>query len=1035
MEDQEIICSTKGCICKPILSRVNWNKRGYFCIWHCNLKRKKSRWSNQQYEELDMFAITAEDVQFIEKAQEMFEQVFTQKEEREKDQFDRRVYSLLYGHLKMIFKSLLVKCREWRNLHLRRGNEMRPMLEHQYEKLLMSGVEKELIKEKDIYLNSYHLFVIEILTCCLNFSQFPNLIGKFSFGESLISTEETKESIHLLICEEIRFCIFESYYLIECVHNKKNLFQSLDLSKNIIPIIHAEKDLDRSFTNSNVKIKEPDGYDNNYLSVIDSFNRHVNACEIGGTIKRLDTIEENCILEFYDRCLKINSNLIFNYCPKEIKFHQLKEKSREPITDVNIEAARCQHNEECDTESFYYLPELGIQLCFKHKFHISYLLCSKYVQLFKLDLRQSLKIFQLLQREVCKESYCRDSELNLKLDDLIIKPNSLEHQFPLEQFILLQNEILINLTGRYESSSKARDIYDFEKILLAQIQNLYGLGIKEQTNYWFPTSNDYESDTNFSQNMLKIEILEYIMENRFPRYWRKKKVDSKTNEIIEYLNKDYAHSDNKELEPNFENIEFNIEIISPQKDKNDCFTDINPNMKMRLNCQNKSKKESSDKYSHLSKKPFEPSLNPSDSTTKQKLPVKNNSYKKIRTEKDFDQEPNRNCQLSENNYDDIKDPSPSRQLNCEKDKNNPRSSYTIYSTSSPINTSNNNSRSITGVSKNNPSSLGSVSKNLSEFNAKEECKAQPPEYSGSNNPKISEEIDPIKKYAENEIKDLIDEAKQAIYTQRKRYSSLSNHESLSEYFINKELYKLKLCDPNDPLLSQYDLSEFEEFREFASDPRWKNQFSITSHDKIKAALDTEKNIEVLSLIKDRPCAFEKLELKIHEGESKTGNNFLCKYFPENCEYFKITFSYGYKFRIGYYFDPLINLSDRVTEELYILRWKLSQHQMLTIFQKFKHVRSLTFESCILYLESLPEFGNSCEGSKIKELGLSWTNYGRYGYAVEHLIQGLSQSNDVIQNLSKIYITGRGNTEETKEKLKEYVDIGKLDIKLYMIKSA
>ncbi|CAI2386374.1 unnamed protein product [Moneuplotes crassus] len=992
-------CDIEGCVCKPIWYQIKLDWSGWVCIWHCDLELKKSQCEELDYCMLDIFVITAEDIHFLEKAQEVFEQVFTQKKEKEKDRFNLKCYSLLSGYLKRTFKNLLRKCREWREFNLRWEDEVMPTMEHESENMLMSGF-KKINKEKDSYFNSYNLLRYcdpKMLFELLSVSN--DNIGKFSLEEIPISTEKTIEGIHLSTLEDIRSCIFKLYYLIECVYNKKEIFQSLNLSK-----------------------------ENKDLSDMDIFYCNADASEIGSTFKSLDSAKEKEILESYNRYLEIKANSFFNYGSEMIEIYQFKERAlgnkRNPrnLTDVNIEAARCQHYEKCDKESFYYLPELGIQLCFKHNFHISYLLCTEYVPLFKLDLRQTLEIFHLLQNEVFKDPCLRDSELSSKLEDLIMKPNSLEHPFPHNHFILLQNEILMNWTQCYEPSSKVRDFYDFEEILLYPIQNLCDLDIKEQANYWIPTSNYYESDPNFIKNMLKIEILEDITENKFPKYLRKKQVDSKAKEIIKCLSKDDIH---KEVELNIENIGLNIAIISPQKNKNYCFTDIDSNMQMRLNCHNKSKKACTIKYSDVYEEPFEPSFDPSDSATKEKPQEENNSIKN-RTEKDLDQEPKRDCQQGENNCDDTKDNSlPKVTLGKDSNKQKIPSGYSLGS----IKTSSNNSCRLFKGCANNTSSICSASKKLSEFNEKEECKAPNLEYSGSDNLKISEEIDPIEKYTEEDIKDLIREAEQVVYDQRKKYDFLFKYESLSEYFINKKLYKFKLCDPNDPLLSQYDLSDFDDSREFFSDPRWKDQISISPQNEIIAKLDTGENIKNLSLIEERLCEFETLELNITEEKCETVINFLYNHFPEECQYFKCSFAYEYNLQTNCYFNPLIKLSFRVTEEFDISHWKLSQHQMMTIFQEFKHVRSLKFKDCMIVLEAVPEFGSSLEGLKVKKIELRENDYGDHGYRVNHLIEGLSQSNDFLQNFDTICIHGKKNTERTRQILKEYADSGKLDINL------
>ncbi|CAI2379597.1 unnamed protein product [Moneuplotes crassus] len=339
MEAQEIICYTEGCICKPIRRKPDQDERECYCIWHCDLKIETTECRKSRYDKIDLFAITDEDMQFIEIAQKIFEQVFAQKEESEKDQFNRRLYSFLNGYLKKTFKSLLMKCREWIDFHLECEDEVCSIMGHEYEKLLMSGVEKIYCKER--YCDPKILF--ELLSVS------NDNIGKFYFGENLISTEETKENIHLSTQEEIRSCIFKSYYLIECVYKKKEPFLNFNLSKGTIHIIHAEKDRDMPFSNSKFSIKKANEHENNYLADIDISIRNADVCEID-FFKIFDFTEIKAILESYCRYLKINSNSILRYVSEEIKVNQLKSACS--ITKENQGTYNC-----CKYRSFQ-LPTL-----------------------------------------------------------------------------------------------------------------------------------------------------------------------------------------------------------------------------------------------------------------------------------------------------------------------------------------------------------------------------------------------------------------------------------------------------------------------------------------------------------------------------------------------------------------------------------------------------------------------------------------------------------------------------------------------------
>ncbi|CAI2379065.1 unnamed protein product [Moneuplotes crassus] len=1038
MEAQEVVCAAERCWCKAICYREEGGKIEPFCVLHFDSGRDILVELSSDLFYVDICVITDEDIRFIEKAQEVFKQAFAKKERSEKDQFNRNVYKLIRLYFNKRSNFLLKICRTWQNILMNWKHRIHILLENEKEKVFKSEVIK---RAEEIYLN-FELAprYLDLKTLFDLMSVSNDNIGILSLCENGISTEEKEEDSCFSTCKEIRSCIYESYYLMECVYYKKKPFPSSNLSEEIISTKNVLKDLDKPSRKFKINAKELDVNEklftsntlnmNDYLSVIARIYNHDKPFEILIILKSLNSDEQNKFLEFYLRYLRITSTLIFDFDSREAKISQLKDKllfkkniPSYPITYINVCNNLCQHDRNCGIKSSYYLPELGVQLCSMHRFHKDYSFCSEYVPLLKSDSGQPLEILYRIQNLALKvESTKRYEGPGFKLEDPIINLKRHPMDCENEWIVLCHNEMLRNWVGCYQTLSKVRDFNGTELTSFNQIQIPDDLDIKERNNYCIPTLNDYESDPKFIINMLKIEILEYIVENRFPTYWREKKFNSKSEEIIEYLCKDYVY---KELGSNFKNIESNIDIFSTQKDKNYCSSVIEPNMRMGLNCPNKSKKELTNKYDYLSEESFEQSSYPSDSKTNKQLHEENKSTKTI-IDKDFDQEPKSNCQLDENNYDEREDHSVSPVSHGKDDKQlNPGHLYTENSCSE-IGTSSNNSGFIDENENINLTSLGSESKNMSVFTKEEECKAQNLEYSEANSSKIPEEVVSIEKYTEDEIKDLIDEAEQEVYTQRKRYYRLFNYKSLSEYFINKKYYKLKLLDSDD-LLLEYDLSNFEEFREFASNPRWKKQISISSLDKITAKLDTENDIQVHLFIKSSLCEFETLELRIHKDKLKDIKNFLIRYFPISCQYFKLNFGYGCKLQIDYYFKSLINLSSRVTEELYILRWKLRQRQMMTIFKEFKHVCSLAFESCIFALESVPEFGSSLEGSNVKELGLFCYDYGHNGYGVEHLIEGLSQSNGFLQNLDTIYIDGWEDTEETKEKLKEYVDIEKLVI--------
>ncbi|CAI2379377.1 unnamed protein product [Moneuplotes crassus] len=750
----------------------------------------------------------------------------------------------------------------------------------------------------------------------------------------------------------------------------------------------------------------------NDLSDSNTFNEHGNICKIEEALKTLNSDEQKEILESYFRYLRTHPNTILSINFKDIKIQQVKDywlfkknTLHEPMIDANIKGDICEHYEGCKKESFYYLPEICIKICFKHRFHKAYFFCSKYTPLFKFDLRLTLRILDYLQMKASTSFHQRFELQYFRLKDTIIDTKIYRNDLLHKCILLVQNEVLMNCTECYEPVNKVLNFYAIEKILLKLIENHLDSDIRDHENYWMPTLNDYESDIKFIQNMLKIEILEYIRENRFPKYWRRRQADSKIEEIIEYLNKDYVPN-NKELESNFKKIESNIDTISSQEGEDNCFSTFASNKKMRLNCESKPKKAFTSKTPYSYEESFQSSLNISDcdSQTNEKFHKDNNSFNKFSSEEYLNQQEESDSQLDKNNYDDIEDISFYKTADFEKSEtSSSESSFSEITSMSGLKTI---------------SELGKRNTRLKTSNITRQVTQ-----------KCERKLVWLKNTLKRNLKTLFMKLNKQFTQNRKSYLCQFKYKSLSEYFIKQKLYKLKLCVSDDLLISEYDLSNFGDFCEFASDLRWKDQISISSQNKITVILDTKKNINILSFIKTRPCEVENVDLKIHEQNHVIVNNFLANYFPEKCQNFKLSYIYGPKSLINFYFDSLIGLSSRITQKIYILRWKLSQQQMEAILKAFKHVEVLKIWYCIIGFESVPEFGTSLEGSKIKELALRGNDYGDNGYGIEHLIQGLSQSSDFMQNVDKINLYKSGiNEEDAEQTLKEYADIGKLNFR-------
>ncbi|CAI2386036.1 unnamed protein product [Moneuplotes crassus] len=125
-------------------------------------------------------------------------------------------------------------------------------------------------------------------------------------------------------------------------------------------------------------------------------------------------------------------------------------------------------------------------------------------------------------------------------------------------------------------------------------------------------------------------------------------------------------------------------------------------------------------------------------------------------------------------------------------------------------------------------------------------------------------------------------------------------------------------------------------------------------------------------------------------------------------------------------EELINISGKVEDELFLCNFSMSQEQLETLISINKNKIKLGFIKCKLKIASVPDFGDSLEGSTLKLLNLAgcghedlsdWEDNDTH---FENLVKGLAQSEDMKKNLKNISVQNcELPKEEPMKTLKKY----------------
>ncbi|CAI2387051.1 unnamed protein product [Moneuplotes crassus] len=161
----------------------------------------------------------------------------------------------------------------------------------------------------------------------------------------------------------------------------------------------------------------------------------------------------------------------------------------------------------------------------------------------------------------------------------------------------------------------------------------------------------------------------------------------------------------------------------------------------------------------------------------------------------------------------------------------------------------------------------------------------------------------------------------------------------------------------------------------------------------------KKKIPDLKCLKIANCEYEDL---------KTVNSFLKSYFPDKVGSFYFNDESSLS-PIEECMEELIKISSKVSEDLFLYNFSMSQEQLETLISLNKNKRKLGFIRCKIKIFSVPDFGDSLEGSTLELLDLTgcghenlsdWEDNDTH---FENLVKGLAQSEDMKKNLENISV--------------------------------
>ncbi|CAI2369996.1 unnamed protein product [Moneuplotes crassus] len=196
------------------------------------------------------------------------------------------------------------------------------------------------------------------------------------------------------------------------------------------------------------------------------------------------------------------------------------------------------------------------------------------------------------------------------------------------------------------------------------------------------------------------------------------------------------------------------------------------------------------------------------------------------------------------------------------------------------------------------------------------------------------------------------------------------------------------------------------------------KISIEDSEDLVLDFKNQLDIEFMKSIRDFkiPDVYE-LELRNIPEDMSTFRDFIYTSFPDKVGRFDFDCNTSKK-DCDQILDLISHVSPKVTSELYLYSCELSQYQLRRFLAATRQNQaSVGLPMCKIDLDSVPDFGNSLNGSKIEEISLSfcggpdYSDWKRHPHRFENLIQGLSQSDDFVRNLQHLNLNGCGIQQE------------------------
>ncbi|CAI2359927.1 unnamed protein product [Moneuplotes crassus] len=149
-------------------------------------------------------------------------------------------------------------------------------------------------------------------------------------------------------------------------------------------------------------------------------------------------------------------------------------------------------------------------------------------------------------------------------------------------------------------------------------------------------------------------------------------------------------------------------------------------------------------------------------------------------------------------------------------------------------------------------------------------------------------------------------------------------------------------------------------------------------------------------------------------------NFIDFTFPSKASYMWVACSNSLNQNKSYYFNSLIKICYKVTQNAAFYNLTLSASQLKRLVAACRHVQRLSLGSCSLSVPRAPDFSRALENCKIERISLIGsgnTNSSNWKYNFDefvNLIQGLSSSSHLRLSLSEVNLSSC-ELEQTKAK--------------------